>query len=98
MKKIILGNGKGKTEQLIRMSDETGHYIVCASMHEADAIHQRARVMGLKIPLPITYREFVRGEYSAKGIKGFLIDDVERLVISMTTVYISAITLTDNEE
>ena len=50
--------------------------------------------MGLKIPLPITYIEFVNKEYHSKGISGFLIDNLERLFEYMSDVPVHAVTMT----
>jgi hypothetical protein len=93
MEKIILGRGEGKTDCLIRLSAENHNYIVCATMQEAGRIQQRANELGLDIVLPITYREFVERDYNGRGVKGFLIDNIEHLAQSMTVVPVNAITL-----
>jgi len=85
--------GCGKTFQLIKMSHESGNYIVCHSMQEADRIHQEARDLGFSIPLPITYDEFIKRKYNGKGIKAFLIDNVELLLDTISTIPINAITM-----
>jgi hypothetical protein len=93
MEKIIMPRGTGKTHQLIIKSADTGDYIVCHSIDEALRIQHESNKLGVKIPLPITYNEFIKNEYYAKGIKGFLIDNVEKLLQSLTEVPIKAITL-----
>lgn len=93
MKKIILDRGKGKTTELIKMSAETGDYIVVGSLDECSFVSDMARKLGYNIPFPISYQEFVNKQYHAKGIKGFLIDNVERLVQYMSNVPVNAITL-----
>ena len=77
MKRIIACRGGGKTSRLIRMSWETGEYIMCKNPHE---VASRAEDMNMNIPFPLSYDEFINREYFGKGIKGFLIDDVDRFV------------------
>lgn len=96
MKVIYKERGKGKTEELIKQSAKNGGYIVCQSMTLAEGILYRARKLGLKIPTPITYREFLDGRYCGRGIKSFLIDDADMLLQYMTNVKIEAITMTEN--
>jgi hypothetical protein len=93
MEKIIKERNSGKTTELIKISAQTKNYIICHDHREANRIQDMAHKMGLNIPLPITYREFVGKSYYAKGIKGFLIDNIEMFCQSLTTVPINAITL-----
>lgn len=93
MEKIILGRGEGKTDRLIEMSAKTFDYIVCSTQHEASRIQLRASQLGFDIPLPITYSDFIQRRYNGHGVKGFLIDNVEHFVQSMTSVAVNAITL-----
>lgn len=89
--------GEGKTDELIKLSAKNGGYIVCRSMTLSEGILYRAKQLGLRIPMPITYEEFINKRYLGRGIKSFLIDDVDVLLQYMTKVTISAITLTENE-
>lgn len=98
MKKIILERGQGKTYQLIKESALTGDYIVCTNQREASHIQGEAKKMKVKIPFPITYSEFFTGSYYPKGIKGFLIDNVELLLEYLSPVPVNAITITAKEE
>jgi adenylate kinase family enzyme len=82
MKAIIGKRGAGKTTRLIRMSAETGCYIV-AQIDWVPSIAEQAKKMGFQIPYPLSYQEFLRGQYYLKGIKGFLIDDVAGLLRDM---------------
>lgn len=98
MKKIILPRGKGKTTELIKISAETGCYIVCRSPSEASRIQLTATQIGLRIPFPITYEEFITGQYFGKGIKGFLIDDLDKLINEISAVVpVYAVTMTDEK-
>ena len=86
----------GKTTELIKISAETGYYIVCARQELANYIQCDAIKLGYKIPLPITYDEFLQHKYNSHGIKGFLIDDAELLLERISkTVPIHTITLTN---
>lgn len=80
MTTIITERGGGKTTELIKLSSETGAYIVCYNLHEAHEIEMMAHKMDLTIHLPITYDEFLKAKYYSAGIKGFLIDNVDRLL------------------
>lgn len=94
MEKIILNRGCGKTTELIKKSANTGDYIVCRSISEASEIRDHAFVLGLKIPLPITYDEFINKRYRGKNISGFLIDNIEDLLQYISNrVPVKAITL-----
>ena len=93
MKKIMMEPGYGKTYQLIKMSAETRNYIVCNSKKECSRIHAMSLEMGLSIPFPISYEEFLGKEYYGKRIRGFLIDNVDDLLESISTVRINAITM-----
>lgn len=95
MEIIIKKRGWGKTATLIKKSAETGSYIVCHSQDEAARISGIAKRLNLKIPFPITHDEFLKGSYHARGISGFLIDNIELMLHGMTDVPINAITLTE---
>ena len=94
MQTYIISKGKGKTTKLIQKSAETGNYIVCYSLDEANSIQVFAQDMGLKIPLPITYDEFLNKQYYGKDINGFLIDNADMFLQSLSNVPINSITVT----
>jgi hypothetical protein len=93
MKKIIGNRNTGKTTELIKMSAEKGFYIVCKNQSEASNIAIKALDLDLQIPFPITYEEFINKDYYPRGIRGFLIDNVEMLLLRLTNVNIEAITM-----
>lgn len=95
MKTIIAERNGGKTTELIKMSSDSSDYIVCHNQKEASIIHLRAIDSGYKIPFPLTYDEFIENRYLSKGVKGFLIDNVDMLLDYMTKcrVPIRAITV-----
>ena len=94
---IVTKRGGGKTTQLIELSAKTGAYIVCHSHSTAGGIMRMALQSDLKIPLPITYDDFINKRYYGAGIKGFLFDDVELFVQSLTRVPILAVTASIEE-
>jgi len=93
METLIIPRGKGKTTELIKKSAESGDYIVCDRLHEANRIQVKAQSMGLQIPLPITYNEFLKKGYYGKGISGFLIDNADMFLQSLSKVPINSITV-----
>ncbi|MCT3673590.1 hypothetical protein HZQ94_10370 [Elizabethkingia anophelis] len=95
MQIILSDRNTGKTNQLIKLSAVTGNYIVCSTKHQAGNLHMIAKNIGYNIPLPITYDEFIRREYYSQGIRGFLIDDAELFLQSLSHVPINVITLTN---
>jgi hypothetical protein len=51
------------------------------SSHEhAFRIQEQAGKMGVSIPFPLTFDEFLKGQYFAKGVRKIHIDDVDDLV------------------
>lgn len=95
MEIIIKPIGGGKTIELIKRSAATGFYIICHSMENANQTFHLASELGLTIPYPISFTEFKNKSYSGHNIKGFLIDNADYLIQSMTNVEVKAITLTD---
>jgi len=98
MKIIIRPRRMGKTTELIKQSGKEWKYIVCHSHQEAIRIQEQARRINIKIPLPITYQEFLAKEYYGKRIKGFLIDNIDFLLQYISIVKIDTITLTKEDE
>lgn len=88
-----------KTAKLIHISAETSAYIIVRSIKEARRVFHRAEEMGLDIPFPLSYSEFIYGLYSGKNIKGFLIDDADALLQSLSKgVPILAISISESDE
>ncbi len=91
---IMRPRNAGKTTELIKLSAQNGGYIVCNSHNEAWQIHELSRQMGLEIPFPLTYSEFLHGYYHPQGVKNLLIDNADYLINSLSKSPIEAITLT----
>lgn len=106
MKIIAKPRMAGKTTELVKLSAENNWYIVSADRPRAvNTFHGIAKELELSIPFPLTFEEFITGQFCAghpdrpgPGIKGFLIDDVDdllRLFAKGTPIH--AVTLTDLE-
>lgn len=95
MQIILRPRQMGKTTELIRMSAETFAYIIVRSKNDATRIFHQAKEVGLDIPFPLTFQEFISGEYFGKNIKGFLIDNADDLLQSLSKgVPVQAISVT----
>lgn len=94
MVKIYRPKGESKTLELIKISHHEKNHIVCYDMKAANMIESWAKELGYSIPFPITYYEFVKGDYYDKNIRGFLIDNAEALLQYMTRVKIEVIAIT----
>ncbi len=77
---IIGEKGTGKTEKLIELAAKDFCYIVVRSESVARQIAERARKKGIDIPFPLTYNEFIKGNFYGRGIRCFVIDDVDALL------------------
>ena len=77
MKILNLDRRKGKTTELIKLSNEKWLYIICLDRQRAEHISNMAMDMKLDIPFPITMRELpLRSNF----IKEVLIDDMEDIL------------------
>lgn len=85
--------GYGKTYQLIKKSAETGDYIVCTNRIQASELQNKASELGLKIPLPITFEDFLKRNHLGTNIKGILIDNADMLLECISKIPINAITM-----
>lgn len=94
MKVICRGRQEGKTIEAIKMSAETGSYIVCYSQRECSRVFQVAQEMGLNILFPISFDEFLSKKYYSRHIKGFIIDNADMLLQHLTPIRVECVTLT----
>ncbi len=96
MKIIITERGGGKTTILMRESARTGYHIVCSPV-TLDYILSLASSEGRRIPRPITFDEFINKDYNGKSIKGFIIDDADLLLQTLTEKTIKWISVSSND-
>lgn len=94
---IYRKRNSGKTTELIKRAAECNGHIVCHP-YQIISIMKDADKMGLNIPKPISYGEFIDKDYYGKGVDYFLIDDVELLLERLTTVKITDITISENDK
>lgn len=87
------GRQKGKTTELINECHEKKGYIVCHSLDECRRVFHEALKMGKKIPMPISYDEFLNKRYYSRGIERFYIDNADMLLQYITPVPIETITI-----
>jgi hypothetical protein len=95
MQIICRGRRGGKTVEAIRLAAKTWSYIVCINRKEADRVFDVAQKLGIDIPNPITIEDLIGKRYCAKGIRGFIIDNADKCLQSLTPVPIKAITVTE---
>lgn len=70
----------GKTTEMIKIASMyPGVYIVASCHREAYRVAEEARRMGLSIPFPLSYSEFIKGEF-ARTLTGVVIDNVDQLL------------------
>ena len=93
MKVIASGRQTGRTTQLIQQAADEFLYIVCPTMERVKYVQRKAREAGLDIPNPMTWSEFSAHRFYGKGINGFVIDDLDHCLQSMTSVPIRAVAL-----
>lgn len=94
MKVIASGRQTGKTTKLVEESAETGAVIVTIDSWTRKYVESLAKSLSLKIPMPITYNEFLSGSafHSGRTIPAVLIDDFEQLLARFTSTPINTIT------
>ena len=106
MKVILAGRGAGKTTKLIKQASK-GRYklIVCRHHNEAARIFELAKkmkedkIIKSMIPMPISYDEFLKGEYAqGRNIEEFLIDDAQVLLQGLTHIPIGTITINKDDK
>lgn len=101
MKIINQARQTGKTDELIQMAALRGGYIVSRDRQHAECVAHRAQQLKLNIRFPITFREFLDGQfYQGRdwGIKEFYLDDVDILIQNLARgVEVVAITVSGHE-
>lgn len=97
MKMIIRKRATGKTTELIKIAAQNNSTIVCVNNTRVNNVLEQANKMGLEIKQPITWYYFVAKSNRGSGITGFLIDDLDACVQSMTDVPILVVTMTEED-
>lgn len=69
----------GRTTKLIEKCARYRYaLIVCPSRMRASNIFHYARKMGIHIPMPMTFGDFLQGRFAAEHINALLIDDLDQ--------------------
>lgn len=85
-----------ETTELIKMCSALGGYIVCANEIRAKQTAEMAHDMGFNIPYPITFDDFISGNYHTKGVEKFYIDNADQLLQKLAGgVFVEAIVMDD---
>jgi hypothetical protein len=83
--RVLVGEVRsGKTTELVKMAASQWLYIVCPTKQRIDNIMDIARRIGADIPFPITFREYAERRYHPRGIKGFVFDDLDHCVATLS--------------
>ncbi|MEG1564716.1 MAG: hypothetical protein RR365_13465 [Bacteroides sp.] len=90
MEVIALDRGEGKTIQLIKRSAQMKEPIVC---YKPSLVQQKARELGISIPVPINYVTFVSRCTNDESTPTMLVDDADMFLETLFPGKISAITL-----
>lgn len=98
MKVITRPRQGGKTTEVIKLASRTYAYIICPDRQQVQHVASLARKMGVDIPFPLTWREFLEKQYYGAGIKGgFVIDNLDMCLQQMTPVEIHGVSLNASE-
>lgn len=100
MKIICSAHGGGKTTKLIEETKKLKGYnlIVCKDRAEAQRLWKEILTKKYNLPQPITFNEFINGNYCGRNINAFLIDNADMLIQYISKgVKIHAITFTKEE-
>ena len=79
MNLIMRKQGEDKTDECIRLAAKFSAYMVCTDHKEAWRVLQRARELGLDMPFPLSFAEFLAGQHGS-GARGFVIDNADVLL------------------
>lgn len=80
MKNLVLAKGRcvGKTSDLIqKCAGDNYSLIVCPTRRMCLAVREWAKEMNLDIPMPITFKEFLNGQFCGKHIDKFYFDELQ---------------------
>lgn len=98
MKVICKARRAGKTTDIIKACKEYGGYIVCRNHEECYRVAKVAQEIGVNIPFPMSYDEFLNGLYYIPGTKCLHIDDIDMLLQQISKVPIHTVSITCFQE
>lgn len=82
MQLIVKDRGAGKTHMLIQTSAITGYPIVCFGDYQAGWTKEKAKLLGLDIPDPISIRQLRNENISTQMRDKVLVDDIQMILKS----------------
>jgi hypothetical protein len=97
MEIIIRPRQGGKSTEALRRAAEHFAYIVVATQQEGQELWARAKQLQLTIPQPITWAEFIKSRYYGRGVRAFVIDNLDRCIQSEHPVPVVAVTMNDGQ-
>lgn len=80
MQLIVKDRGAGKTHILIQISAVTGYPIVCFDDYQAGWTKEKAELLGLDIPDPISIRQLRNENIGTQMRDKVLVDDVQMII------------------
>ena len=81
---IVADRQTGKTRHLItKCSQDEYSLIVCPTSAMCNYTFEEARKMHLKIPMPITFDDFVKGKFDSCKVEKFYFDELQISLSSM---------------
>lgn len=92
MERIIKDRGRGKTTELIRLSNEKQIPIMTMNRDSAQFIEHQAKMMGVKIPAPFFTRDYNR--YKGRKNNRVLVDELDQVLEALLDIQIEGYTLT----
>ena len=93
---LYKGRQEGKTEELLQLAAKEQLTLVLINRSECVRVKLRASELNLSIRSPITHSDFIKGCGCGKMFNGFLIDNADMLIQSMT--HISVVAISVNKE
>ena len=88
MKLIVKDRGAGKTHMLIQTSAVTGYPIVCFSDFQASLVKEKAGLLGLDIPDPISIKQLRNENISTQMRDKVLVDDIQTTIGAAIAEYL----------
>lgn len=81
---IVADRCTGKTRHLIqKCSQDEYSLIVCPTRAMCKYTFKEAESMGVKIPMPITFEDFVKGRFYSSNVNKFYFDELGMSLSSM---------------
>lgn len=101
MEIICKSRGNGKTTELIEKINKIDGYnlIICKDIRECQRLWKIIQEKEYKIPMPISFDDFLNNRYCGRNVNVLAIDNADLLLQYIARdVEVSAITLTKKEE